>query len=189
MSELDLNTPRKIKEITISNKKTITSGAKKFPNEINIIPIKITLTPKIKQNLLKSFNATTRHKLYQKNNNDDINKKLLIKSKKIIMTPKLDPNYSNCSSSVTSPSVIIKNFNYNNVYNINIDKEKDKMVQSKIYKNYTYNRPKTTSNFNLKNDMTFNSSIISDSKFRNEKEKKEYSRINSDKNILASRSD
>ena len=189
MSELDLNTPRKIKEITISNKKTVTSGTKKFPNEINIIPIKITLTPKIKQNLLKSFNATARHKLYQKNENNDINKKFLIKSKKIIMTPKVESNCSNCSPSLTSPSVIIKNFNYNNVYNINIDKEKDKMVQSKIYKNYTYNRPKTTSNFNLKNDMTFNSSIINDNKFRNEKEKKEYSRINSDKNILASRSD
>ena len=187
MSETDLNTPRKIKEITISNKKTITSGTKKFPNEINIIPIKITLTPKIKQNLLKNFNATARHKLYQKNENNDINKKFLIKSKKMIMTPKVEPNYSNCSSSVTSPSVIIKNFNYNNVYNINIDKEKDKMAPQKIYKNYTYNRPKTTSNFNLKNDLTFNSSIISDNKFKNEKAKKDYYRINSEKNILTCR--
>ena len=187
MSETDLNTPRKIKEITISNKKTITSETKKFPNEINIIPIKITLTPKIKQNLLKNFNATARHKLYQKNENNDINKKFLIKSKKMIMTPKVEPNYSNCSSSVTSPSVIIKNFNYNNVYNINIDKEKDKMAPQKIYKNYTYNRPKTTSNFNLKNDLTFNSSIISDNKFKNEKAKKDYYRINSEKNILTCR--
>ena len=188
MSETELNTPRKIKEITISNKKSITSGNKKYANEINIIPIKITLTPKIKQNLLKSFNSTTKNRLYQKDNNDEINKKLSIKSKKIIMTPKVESNYSNCSSSLTSPSVIIKNFNYNNVYNINIDKEKDKKTPMKIYKNYTYNKPKTTSNINLKNDMTFNNSIISDNKFNKDKEKKEYySRINSEKNILKSR--
>ena len=41
--------PKKIKEITLSNKKCFTS-AKKRNNEINILPIKIALTPRIKEN-------------------------------------------------------------------------------------------------------------------------------------------
>ena len=60
-----------------------------------------------------------------------------------------------------SPNVIIKNFNYNNVYNINIDNQK--MKTPKVKKNYafnnskdrfsqqkfTYHKPKTTSNINI----------------------------------------
>ena len=60
-----------------------------------------------------------------------------------------------------SANVIIKNFNYNNVYNINIDNQK--MKTPKVKKNYafnnskdrfsqqkfTYHKPKTTSNINI----------------------------------------
>ena len=65
-----------------------------------------------------------------------------------------------------SANVIIKNFNYNNVYNINIDNDKDKNGKEKIlynnknpknnnlnrftHKYITYNKPKTTSNMNIK---------------------------------------
>ena len=196
MMEIGENTPKKIKEIkeiTISNKKTLTSGIKEYSNEVNIIPIKITLTPKIKQNLIKNFNATSSNKLYHKNKKvDHETNNNIIKSRKIIMTPKIEPHFSNSSSMVTTPNVIIKNFNYNNVYNINIDKEKEKKTPTKIYKNYTYNKPKTTSNINLKNNniINFNSiddkNIISYNILKKEKGKKEiYVRINSDKNILA----
>ena len=65
-----------------------------------------------------------------------------------------------------SANVIIKNFNYNNVYNINIDNDKDKNGKEKnmynnknpknenlnrfTHKYITYNKPKTTSNMNIK---------------------------------------
>ena len=192
MNEIKLKTPRKkqeIKEIAIFNKKTLTASIKKNPNEINIIPIKIALTPRIKQNLIKSFNSTSSHKLYQKNNISEEIKKNIIQSKIITMTPKVETNFSNVSSITTSPRVIIKNFNYNNVYNIGIDKDdKNKKSKDKIYKNYTYNKPKTTSNFILKGDMiiNFNSNknVIN---YNSYKKQNDYLRIHSEKNIFTKR--
>ena len=65
-----------------------------------------------------------------------------------------------------SANVIIKNFNYNNVYNINIDNDKEKSKNKEVYENnkiiknkdlnrfthkyITYNKPKTTTNMNIK---------------------------------------
>ena len=184
-----------IKEITISNKKTYTSKRLKYSNGINIIPIKIAFSPKIDQNITENFNLTSRNLLYEKNKkNNNIEKKNSITNKRIFMTPKIESNFSNNSPSVTTPRVIIKNFNYNNVYNISIDKDKDKNKNSvsnisnseykskKYYQNYTYNKPKTTSNINIKNDNN-NSNNIS----YNINRKFSYSRINSEKNILSNR--
>ena len=159
----NLKKSQKIKEITISNKKNNTEIKKKFSNEINIIPIKIAFSPKVNHNNTNNFNATFHNRLLQKNNiinNTETNNTLV--NKKIYMTPKIEPNYSNNVSTVTTPRVIIKNFNYNNVYNINIDKEKNKnsltnsiqyeYKNKKFYQNFAYNRPKTTSNINIKNN-------------------------------------
>ena len=159
----NLNKSQKIKEITISNKKNNSEIKKKFSNEINIIPIKIAFSPKVNHNNTNNFNATFHNRLLQKNNiinNTETNNTLV--NKKIYMTPKIEPNYSNNVSTVTTPRVIIKNFNYNNVYNINIDKEKNKnsltnsiqyeYKNKKFYQNFAYNRPKTTSNINIKNN-------------------------------------
>ena len=187
MNEIKIiKTPKKkqeIKEITILNKKTLTASLKKNLdlNGINIIPIKIALTPRIKQNLFKNFNSTSSNKLYKKNNVNEENKKNIIQSKIITMTPKVENNFTNVSSINTSPSVIIKNFNYNNIYNIGINKEKNnKKSCNKIYKNYTYNKPKTTSNINLKGDMIINLNSY-------KKQNDIFLRINSEKNILTNR--
>ena len=185
---------QKIKEITISNKKNNTEIKKNFSNEINIIPIKIAFTPKVKQKYTENFNATFHNRLLRKNiiNNTENNNTLI--NKKIYMTPKVEHNYSNNVSSVTTPKVIIKNFNYNNVYNINIDKEKNKNLltnnstqyeykNKKFYQNFAYNRPKTTSNINIKNNNNI--------KYNTEKYEKEKniinSRINSEKKNLTKR--
>ena len=57
MTEFDYNNNQskisEIKEITISNKKTYTSKRVKYSNGINIIPIKIALSPKLEQNINK----------------------------------------------------------------------------------------------------------------------------------------
>ena len=189
----NLNKNQKIKEITISNNKNNTEIKKKFSNEINIIPIKIAFSPKVNHNNTNNFNATFHNRLLQKNNiinNTETNNTLV--NKKIYMTPKIEPNYSNNVSTVTTPRVIIKNFNYNNVYNINIDKEKNKnsltnSIQyehknKKFYQNFAYNRPKTTSNINIKNNN--NKSDI-------DKKENELSiissRINSENKILTKR--
>ena len=190
MTEFDYNNNQskisEIKEITISNKKTYTSKRVKYSNGINIIPIKIALSPKLDQNITENFNSTSRNILYQKNKmNNNIEKKNSIINKRIFMTPKIETNFSNNSSSVTTPRVIIKNFNYNNVYNISIDKEKNKnknystnVSNKNLYQNYTYNKPKTTSNVNIKSDNNINYNI---------NRKYTYSRINSAKNILINR--
>ena len=122
MSEKENNIRKKpsiIKEIPIIQKRT-------FTNEINIIPIKISFTPKLEQNknLTENYNSTSRNKLHKINNN---NKKHII-PKRLFMTPKIENKYSNNSSLTTSANVIIKNFNYNNVYNISIDKEQNTIL-------------------------------------------------------------
>ena len=182
-----------IKEITISNKKSYTSRRMKYSNSnwINIIPIKIALKPKIDQNITENFNSTSRNILYQKNKmNNNIEKKNSIINKRIFMTPKIETKFLNNSSSVTTPRVIIKNFNYNNVYNISIDKYKNNNNKNysantsnkKPYQNYTYNKPKTTTNINIKGD---NNNGISTN--YNINRKFTYTRINSAKNILTNR--
>ena len=179
MSEKENNIRKKpsiIKEIPIIQKRT-------FTNEINIIPIKISFTPKLEQNknLTENYNSTSRNKLHKINNN---NKKHII-PKRLFMTPKIENKYSNNSSLTTSANVIIKNFNYNNVYNISIDKDKkNKEINNtivdakydfkKLYKDHSYNKPKTTSNINYKSEKK---------NIRNEL----FYRIQSEKNILASR--
>ena len=184
-----------IKEITISNKKLHTSRRMKYSNSngINIIPIKIALTPKIDQNITENFNSTSRNILYQKNKmNNNIEKKNSIINKRIFMTPKIETKFSNNSSSVTTPRVIIKNFNYNNVYNISIDKYKNNNNKNystntsnkKFYQNYTYNKPKTTSNVNINIKSDINNNNIN---FTNINRKFTYTRINSAKNILTNR--
>ena len=184
-----------IKEITISNKKSYTSRRMKYSNSngINIIPIKIALTPKIDQNITENFNSTSRNILYQKNKmNNNIEKKNSIINKRIFMTPKIETKFSNNSSSVTTPRVIIKNFNYNNVYNISIDKYKNNNNKNyltntsnkKLYQNYTYNKPKTTSNVNINIKSDINNNNIN---FTNINRKFTYTRINSAKNILTNR--
>ena len=184
-----------IKEITISNKKSYTSRRMKYSNSngINIIPIKIALTPKIDQNNTENFNSTLRNILYQKNKmNNNIEKKNSIINKRIFMTPKIETKFSNNSSSVTTPRVIIKNFNYNNVYNISIDKYKNNNNKNystntsnkKPYQNYTYNKPKTTSNVNINIKSDINNNNIN---FTNINRKFTYTRINSAKNILTNR--
>ena len=184
-----------IKEITISNKKSYTSRRMKYSNSngINIIPIKIALTPKIDQNITENFNSTSRNILYQKNKmNNNIEKKNSIINKRILMTPKIETKFSNNSSSVTTPRVIIKNFNYNNVYNISIDKYKNNNNKNystntsnkKPYQNYTYNKPKTTSNVNINIKSDINNNNIN---YTNINRKFTYTRINSAKNILTNR--
>ena len=184
-----------IKEITISNKKSYTSRRMKYSNSngINIIPIKIALTPKIDQNITENFNSTSRNILYQKNKmNNNIEKKNSIINKRIFMTPKIETKFSNNSSSVTTPRVIIKNFNYNNVYNISIDKYKNNNNKNystntsnkKPYQNYTYNKPKTTSNVNINIKSDINNNNIN---YTNIIRKFTYTRINSAKNILTNR--
>ena len=184
-----------IKEITISNKKSYTSRRMKYSNSngINIIPIKIALTPKIDQNITENFNSTSRNILYQKNKmNNNIEKKNSIINKRIFMTPKIETKFSNNSSSVTTPRVIIKNFNYNNVYNISIDKYKNNNNKNystntsnkKLYQNYTYNKPKTTSNVNINIKSDINNNNIN---YTNINRKFTYTRINSAKNILTNR--
>ena len=184
-----------IKEITISNKKSFTSKRMKYSNSngINIIPIKIALTPKIDQNITENFNSTSRNILYQKNKmNNNIEKKNSIINKRILMTPKIETKFSNNSSSVTTPRVIIKNFNYNNVYNISIDKYKNNNNKNyltntsnkKPYQNYTYNKPKTTSNVNINIKSDINNNNIN---YTNINRKFTYTRINSAKNILTNR--
>jgi hypothetical protein len=176
MSEKENNIRKKpsiIKEIPIIQKRT-------FTNEINIIPIKISFTPKLEQNknLTENYNSTSRNKLHKINNN---NKKHII-PKRLFMTPKIENKYSNNSSLTTSANVIIKNFNYNNVYNISIDKDKkNKEINNtivdakydfkKLYKDHSYNKPKTTSNINYKSEKK---------NIRNEL----FYRIQSEKNIL-----
>ena len=184
-----------IKEITISNKKSYTSRRMKYSNSngINIIPIKIALTPKIDQNITENFNSTSRNILYQKNKmNNNIEKKNSIINKRIFMTPKIETKFSNNSSSVTTPRVIIKNFNYNNVYNISIDKYKNNNNKNystntsnkELYQNYTYNKPKTTSNVNINIKSDINNNNIN---YTNINRKFTYTRINSAKNILTNR--
>ena len=184
-----------IKEITISNKKSYTSRRMKYSNSngINIIPIKIALKPKIDQNITENFNSTSRNILYQKNKmNNNIEKKNSIINKRIFMTPKIETKFSNNSSSVTTPRVIIKNFNYNNVYNISIDKYKNNNNKNystntsnkKPYQNYTYNKPKTTSNVNINIKSDINNNNIN---YTNINRKFTYTRINSAKNILTNR--
>ena len=184
-----------IKEITISNKKSYTSRRMKYSNSngINIIPIKIALTPKIDQNITENFNFTSGNILYQKNKmNNNIEKKNSIINKRIFMTPKIETKFSNNSSSVTTPRVIIKNFNYNNVYNISIDKYKNNNNKNystntsnkKPYQNYTYNKPKTTSNVNINIKSDINNNNIN---YTNINRKFTYTRINSAKNILTNR--
>ena len=184
-----------IKEITISNKKSYTSRRMKYSNSngINIIPIKIALKPKIDQNITENFNSTSRNILYQKNKmNNNIEKKNSIINKRIFMTPKIETKFSNNSSSVTTPRVIIKNFNYNNVYNISIDKYKNNNNKNystnasnkKPYQNYTYNKPKTTSNVNINIKSDINNNNIN---YTNISRKFTYTRINSAKNILTNR--
>ena len=184
-----------IKEITISNKKSYTSRRMKYSNSngINIIPIKIAITPKIDQNITENFNSTSRNILYQKNKmNNNIEKKNSIINKRIFMTPKIETKFSNNSSSVTTPRVIIKNFNYNNVYNISIDKYKNNNNKNystntsnkKLYQNYTYNKPKTTSNVNINIKSDINNNNIN---YTNINRKFTYTRINSAKNILTNR--
>ena len=51
-----------------------------------------------------------------------------------------------------STSVIIKNFNYNNVYNINIDNEKNKNKKINKYNNKSVNKTHYNDNFNSNND-------------------------------------
>ena len=132
-----------IKEIPIIQKRT-------FTNEINIIPIKISFTPKLEQNknLTENYNSTSRNKLHKINNNNKIH----IIPKRLFMTPKIENKYSNNSSLTTSANVIIKNFNYNNVYNINNTIVDAKYDFKKLYKEHSYNKPKTTSNINYKNE-------------------------------------
>ena len=184
-----------IKEITISNKKSYTSRRMKYSNSngINIIPIKIAITPKIDQNITENFNSTSRNILYQKNKmNNNIEKKNSIINKRIFMTPKIETKFLNNSSSVTTPRVIIKNFNYNNVYNISIDKYKNNNNKNystntsnkKLYQNYTYNKPKTTSNVNINIKSDINNNNIN---YTNINRKFTYTRINSAKNILTNR--
>ena len=184
-----------IKEITISNKKSYTSRRMKYSNSngINIIPIKIALTPKIDQNITENFNSTSRNILYQKNKmNNNIEKKNSIINKRIFMTPKIETKFLNNSSSVTTPRVIIKNFNYNNVYNISIDKYKNNNNKNystntsnkRPYQNYAYNKPKTTSNVNINIKSDINNNNIN---YTNINRKFTYTRINSAKNILTNR--
>ena len=191
MSELEKTEQKRIKEITISNKKTFTSAKKENLNKINVIPIKIAFTPKINHSLTKRFNATLSNKLYQKVELEEENKKNIIKNKKLTMTPRVENHFSNNTSLLSTPNVVIKNFNYNNVYNINIDKEKNKMSFNKIYHNYTYNKPKTTSNINLKSDLSINfnnnKNIINYNNTKEKEKKFYYSRFNSEKNLFTSR--
>ncbi len=88
-----------------------------------------------------------------------------------------------------SAKVIIKNFNYNNVYNINIDNDKEQKSKDKnLYNNknhknkelnrfthkyITYNKPKTTSNLTIKciiskkgEKNNYNDAINNDSNYR-----------------------
>ena len=107
------------------------------------------------------------------------------------MTPRVENHFSNNTSMLSTPNVVIKNFNYNNVYNINIDKDKNKMSFNKIYHNYTYNKPKTTSNINLKSDLSINfnnnKNIINYNNTKEKEKKFYYSRFNSEKNLFTSR--
>ena len=124
--------------------------------------------------------------------NNNIEKKNSIINKRIFMTPKIETKFSNNSSSVTTPRVIIKNFNYNNVYNISIDKYKNNNNKNystntsnkKPYQNYTYNKPKTTSNVNINIKSDINNNNIN---YTNINRKFTYTRINSAKNILTNR--
>ena len=184
MSESEEDEQKKIKEIKISNKGVFVSAKKSCQNGINIIPIKIALTPKINHSITKNFNSTSSNRLYQKIL-DEENKKKKEDNKILIMTPRVKTNYSNNSSSIKTPNVIIKNINYNNVYNINIEKK----TPNKIYKNYTYSKPKTTSNINIKSgtDSNLKTNIINYNTLKKEKEKKSYYlRFNSEKNIFMS---
>ena len=86
-----------------------------------------------------------------------------------------------------SANVIIKNFNYNNVYNINIDNQK--MKTPKVKKNYafnnskdrfsqqkfTYQKPKTTSNINIP-------CVVRREKSKENNNVNDYASVNSSKN-------
>ena len=124
-------------------------------------------------------------------------RKINIKSKRETLSP--------------SANVIIKNFNYNNVYNINIEKENNK--NSKIdesnnnesknkndlnrftHKYITYNKPKTTSNMNFQSSSSkreFNNIIYANytmNKNTNKKNGTFYSRFISEGKILKNHKD
>ena len=105
--------------------------------------------------------------------------------------------YSNCNTpykrinvkskrEAISPSVIIKNFNYNNVYNINFDNDKLKTPKNerndnknRFSQNFTYNKPKTTSNINIPYSMTRDKS---QDKFNTHYESNSMSNYNINKN-------
>lgn len=95
-------------------------------------------------------------KKYNENGNN-----LKEKFKKLCATPYRKINIRSKREAISpSANVIIKNFNYNNVYNINIDNDKIKKPQNNnknnkndinrfSHKYITYNKPKTTSNLHM----------------------------------------
>ena len=131
------------------------------------------------------------------------------KYNKNFSTPYRRINIKTQKSSSPSPNVVIKNFNYNNVYNISIENEKNEKNKNRIdnnkilnntnndinrftHKYITYNKPKTTTNMNMKSSISKkkdNSNIVYNDIIiinKNEKNKREtfYSRfISEGKNI------
>ena len=198
--------------------------SKLTPNKNELIKVKITPIPINKRNFsndIKEKNHTYRNEsklissspseqenLYNNtindmgkmNNNESKNNKKE-KYNNNYSTPYRRINMNSKREAISpSPNVIIKNFNYNNVYNINIDNEKNKKSKNKLFNNkdinrfahkyITYNKPKTTSNMSIKHVISkkeLDKIIFNDDKIKNNvNNKKEafYSRFISERKYL-----
>ena len=198
--------------------------SKLTPNKKELIKVKITPIPINKRNFsndIKEKNHTYRNEsklicsspseqenLYNNtindmgkmNNNESKNNKKE-KYNNNYSTPYRRININSKREAISpSPNVIIKNFNYNNVYNINIDNEKNKKSKNKLFNNkdinrfahkyITYNKPKTTSNMSIKHVISkkeLDKIIFNDDKIKNNvNNKKEafYSRFISERKYL-----
>ena len=138
--------------------------------------------------------------------NDNIKKNSTKEKLKLLCnTPyrKININKSKRGNISTSPNVIIKNFNYNNVYNINIDNDKLKKTKNTHNKNknninrfshkyITYNKPKTTSNLHIPcmitkkdiNEVNNNDNINTENNNKSDNKRIISSRFNTEEKIL-----
>ena len=134
----------------------------RLKNDFNTL---LYLSPSPKE---KSFDNKTMNELnpQKERTNPPIPKTEKIQLKKNFNTPYRKINIRQKRETISpSANVIIKNFNYNNVYNINIDNDKNKDNIKNInnnsknkeknninrfsHKYITYNKPKTTTNMNI----------------------------------------
>ena len=182
----------KEKRNIILKSNTLTENNNNFNNSLYLSPTHALYSEKGK-NIL--------NRLIQKNHTESRNDTTDIKLNRNCTTPYrriLNNKYGEDLS--PSTSVIIKNFNYNNVYNFNIENDRNKnkkiglsnksanknndLTYNELYSNtctsnFTYNKPKTSTGITSscistknKNSEVFFSSFISDEKYLERKRNK-----------------